>query len=239
MPPSRMLTRPTQIGVIALAIVGVVGIGAAVAKQIHPKALAANNLFSLVGQLKGTTGSMLENTQALDTEVNRVQTQLAQLDTQEQILNQQATTGQALALQLQRQVQLTGQGVDLMRQILIREHATATITGRVANLTSNITAGLSQNIRDASNLTDALNLTANTSTALNGQMDSLLAELARSEQDFRFFGQVNHLLPTLTQPLLGGGSVSGVPSTSGTPLVGSGSSSSPSNSLPVVGGLMP
>jgi len=241
MPTDLGFRRPTQLITAIVAVVCVAGLGVVAAKQVQPKTLAANNLFALVGQLKVTTASMVGDTESLQAQVNHVQTQLQQLDAQAQILRAQAQTGQALATQLQRQVSLTTEGVDFMKQILMREHQTATITAQVATLTSSLTAGIDANTRQAENLTGALERVAATSNVLSGQMDGLLAQLTRSEQDFRFFGQINHLLPTLTQPLLGNGTGSG----SGTVLPSngtsstSGSSGSPSGSLPIIGGLLP
>jgi hypothetical protein len=182
----------------AFAITGlVVACAAAIAAGaplVQKQLSAAPNIFSLVGSLHGTTAKILTNTRDLGAQVNQVESKLSDLTQQEQILNQQTATGQALASQLQTQVALTSHNLDLMRQILTVEQATTTVTNELPQKSSLLASQIGGSANVLNSLDSTLATTSTESNALNAQMDTLLSELQSSQQEFRVFGQVNQLL---------------------------------------------
>ena len=180
-------------GLVLAITAGVVAGAPLVQKQLS----AAPNIFSLVGSLHGTTSKILTNTRALNTQVNLVESKLSDLTQQEQILTQQIATGQALAGQLQTQVGLTSKNLDLMRKILTVEQATTSLTNQLPQKSTLIAAQIGNSAKVLTALDSTLVTTSQESSTLNSQMDTLLAELQSSEQEFRAFGQVNQLLAGL------------------------------------------
>lgn len=178
--------------------IGILAVIAGLAVSIPVKGLSgtlqSHNLFALIGNLGGTTGSMLRNTQALHKKVQYVEGELGQLNTEESILQQQMVTGSQLSQQLVRQETLTRTDVQLMQQILIRQGQSVNLTGQVATQASQLSTSVQQNVQQLTQLGGSLNTANQESATLNQQMSQLLYELDQATQEFRLFGQVNQLL---------------------------------------------
>lgn len=190
------LKPPTVVvGLILVILIGGTGIAELAASPPSlTHLLPKQNLFGIAAGLQTTTGSMLNNTKALQTKVDVVNQNLGQLSKQEQILNHQEQTGQQLATQLDKQQQLTQGGVQLMRGILSREKTTSTLTDNVSNRTTGLTSQVLQSETSLDHLSHAIAITNQQSVHLNSQMDALLAALDDSMQEFKAFGQVDKLL---------------------------------------------
>lgn len=156
--------------------------------------LQSHNLLALIGNLGGTTGSMLRNTQALHTKVQYVEGELGQLNTQESILRQQLVTGNQLRQQLATQETLTGTDVQLMQQILSRQQQSVSLTGQVAAQAKELSSSVSQNVQQLNYLAGSLQTASAESSTLNQQMSQLLYQLDEATLEFRLFGQVDNLL---------------------------------------------
>lgn len=158
------------------------------------KQLAKHNLFQLVGNLDVTTSQILQNTRQLDVQVNHVAGQLNELTTQEDILDQQQRTGQALSTQLSTQVVLTQRNVALMQQILTAEEHAGTAAMKVQRGSQTLASVIAHNNTVLSQLDSTLGTANSESNQLSAQMDSLLGALETSKQEFRLFGQVDQIL---------------------------------------------
>ncbi|MDQ0189613.1 hypothetical protein JI721_09020 [Alicyclobacillus cycloheptanicus] len=187
----------------SLRVVGGVVILAAIVAAVSavPKStwsgLAKGNIFALVGSLNGTVGQMLQHTHALDTQVQEAQSQLGQLEQEEAIVQKQAATGEQLKQTLQTQRQLTENGVNLMQQILTEETQLSHTTGQVADQTGQLTGVVAANANQLRGLLGALQTSNQESNELGNQLDSMLAQLNDSVQEFKLFGQVDNLLSSL------------------------------------------
>lgn len=169
---------------------------------VHPTLSLPNmkklNLFQLVGNMNQTTSKMLNNTEALHTQVSKVSQQLSQLQQQESILGQQLSTGKQLEAALSTQITRTQTDVNLMRDIYQKETISAQRTSLIAKRSAALTNSVAANNAELIKLQSALNLSVSESATMNHQMDILLAQLATSKQEFKFFGQVGNLLGSLT-----------------------------------------
>lgn len=201
-----MTTAISRLNRRVLVPVGVLALMAALSLTLPVKGLARNlqyNLFALIGDLGGTTGSMLKNTEILHNKVVFVQGELGQLKTQESVLKQQMVTGSQLSQQLSTQEKLTRTDVQLMQQILARQQQSVALTGQVATQASALSTSVTQNVQQLARLSGSLNTASIESNTLNQQMDQLLSQLDQATQEFRLFGQVDKLLSS-TSGLLPG-----------------------------------
>ncbi|OFW81464.1 MAG: hypothetical protein A2201_04605 [Alicyclobacillus sp. RIFOXYA1_FULL_53_8] len=193
-----MTTAISRLNRRVLVPVGVLALMAALSLTLPVKGLARNlqshNLFALIGDLGGTTGSMLKNTEILHNKVVFVQGELGQLKTQESVLKQQMVTGSQLSQQLSTQEKLTRTDVQLMQQILARQQQSVALTGQVATQASALSTSVTQNVQQLARLSGSLNTASIESNTLNQQMDQLLSQLDQATQEFRLFGQVDKLL---------------------------------------------
>lgn len=213
-----MTTEITRLNRHVLLPVGVLVLMTALSLTLPVKGLARNlqshNLFTLIGDLGGTTGSMLKNTEVLHNKVVFVQGELGQLKTQESVLKQQMVTGSQLSLQLSTQEKLTRIDVQLMQQILARQQQSVALTGQVATQASALSTSVTQNVQQLARLSGSLNTASIESNTLNQQMNQLLYQLDQATQEFRLFGQVDKLLSSTSGLLpgnpLGGSSLSSV-----------------------------
>lgn len=212
-----------RIGILAVLAVLLVGGGYTAVESTSRWTLPRNNLFSLIGNLNTTTSQVLSNTSALHKQVSGVANQLAELDTESNILQQQMQTSDDLAGQLNTQVQLTSNGVSLMRQILQRQIQTESLTSTLASKSSQLQGTVQQSADTLGELQGAMQGSLNQSVALHNQMAVLLNELSVSEDEFKFFGQVKKLLSapsSVLQQLLGGLSGSGAKPSGSNPATG-------------------
>lgn len=187
-------------GIVLCVILVAAGAGSLVSRG-QLAGLAKNNLFSLVGSLSGTTNQMLANTKALSNQVEQVQSKLGQLNQQNQILTEQTQTSNDLSAQLQTQISLTNNGISLMHQILQQEQDTKIVTNQLAGNSNQLAGQIRENSPVLQKLVGSLQVSAQESNTLYGQLDQLLAQLSDSEQEFRLFGQLNQLLPGLSNAL--------------------------------------
>ncbi|GMA62543.1 hypothetical protein NZD89_22460 [Alicyclobacillus fastidiosus] len=195
MQPERPFRPTFQKAFLAFCIVLCTCVVAISAIQLsHAKQLAKQNLFQLVGNLDVTTSQILHNTRQLDLQVSHVAGQLNELTTQEEILGQQQTTGQALSTQLSTQVVLTERNVALMQQILTAEEHAGTAAVSVQRGSQTLAGVIARNSVVLSQLDNTLGTTNSESNQLSAQMDNLLGALATSQQEFRLFGQVDQIL---------------------------------------------
>jgi hypothetical protein len=196
--PSQKM-RKLGVGVALVAVVAGLGVWSLPKAGFHIS--PSNNLFALIFNLGGTTNDMLQNTKSLHQQVQHVQSQLGQLNTESEILNQQLQTGQDLATQLKTQETLTQQGVSLMQQILGRQKTTEVLTAQVAHQANQLATTVGSSATALASLGGQLQTTLNESNTLNHQMDQLLGELSVSEDEFKFFGQVDKMLKGLLSGL--------------------------------------
>ncbi|GMA50048.1 hypothetical protein GCM10025857_14050 [Alicyclobacillus contaminans] len=189
----------------------------------------------MIGQLNTTTGKVLTNTGTLHQKVNNVAGQLQELNRQSAILQQQMQTGANLSGQLQTQTQLTAHGVDLMQQILQRQVKTEQLTSTMAAKSLQIQQVVGQSVSSLQALQTAIAGSLHQSQMLNQQMSGLQNELAVSQDEFKFFGQLDALLnqPVSKLQQLLSSLVGGASRASGS----SGTSSGLLGSLPTAGSL--
>lgn len=189
----------------ALLVTGLVGCAVVVvlcgAVVTHAKNLAKHNLFSLVGTLNQTTGTILQNTKALNQQVDTVENKLSQLSTQETIMQKQVQTGGELQSQLSTQIRLTTQNVNLMSQILQSEKTALTATNQVQHQSDALEGQIGENAAVLKGLLQTLGNINASSASLNDKMNGLMTELTSAKQEFRLFGQVNQLLGAPSSPL--------------------------------------
>ncbi|MCI0183772.1 MAG: hypothetical protein OWR52_01595 [Acidibacillus sp.] len=166
------------------------------------------NLFTLVGTLRGTTNQMLANTATLVSKVQTVEGQLGQLNEQNQVLQDQVQTNEQLAEQLTTQTNLTQHGIALMQEILGHEKEAQGIAATVASQSDQLAVTLGENTQSLQQLVGDLQISNGQSVQLYGKLGELLSQLAEAKQEFRLFGQLNQLLPSITHSIGGIGSVS-------------------------------
>ncbi|GAX90292.1 hypothetical protein [Effusibacillus lacus] len=189
---------------LTAGLLGMAGLTLSLSSEALAKKMESQNIFQLLGELGGTTGQILSNTQTLKKQVEQVQTQLGQLKQQEVILQKQVQTGQNLQQELVRQEELTQTGVSLMEEILVREKVTAHVTGQVRGQVLTLTEEVMKNASTLEQLVGVLGATNDQTQKLNGQLDILLAELRKSQDSFRFTGRLKDLkLPVLGDTLPG------------------------------------
>jgi ABC-type transporter Mla subunit MlaD len=223
-----MRDRRVLIGLLAV-------LGVSTVLTAAPKALAgaranlmSHNLFALIDEMSGTTSQLMENTNALHQQITQVEGQLGQLYAQDQIVSKQLQTTQQLAQALSTQEDLTQNGVSLMQQIMTREQKSVALTHQVADQAIQMTGTVQQNVGTLQQLLAALSLSNQESAAMNGKMDALLSELSNSENNFKFFGQLNNLLSKLHVHLPSIPSLPSLPVLGGKGTGGSGPSNHPS-----------
>ncbi|MBL0385284.1 hypothetical protein JJB07_01380 [Tumebacillus sp. ITR2] len=178
------------LALLGAAVLGIGGLTALIAQA----PTTSPNLITMLQDLGGTTSDMLANTESLQGEVSQVQTKLGQLNAQEAILQQQEKTGADLQAKLAEQEQLTSNGVALMEQILQREQTSVDSTTALAQQAQAMNGDVEANAATLTELATALNTANNESNKLNGQMDALLLELAKSKDSFKLFGTVFDIL---------------------------------------------
>lgn len=192
--------KPTTLVTGLVLVIVVLGVGVAELAGSPPKLgtlLPKPNLFGIAAGMQTTTGSMLQNTKALQDKVGVVNQDLSQLAKQESILNQQQQTGKQLTEQLTRQQELTQGGVNLMKNILSKEKTTEQKTGTVSHQTAGLSSQVLGSESSLGQLAGAITTTNQESIHLNSQMDALLSALNTSMDEFKLFGQVDQLLPSL------------------------------------------
>lgn len=161
------------------------------------KDAAQKNLITLVHQLDGTTGQIVNRSADLKSRVGLVDQRLSLLPTQVEILQEQTNTGQQLSAALNTQQQLTQHGVQLMQQILSKERTNDQLTEHLSLASGSMIGTLTQNANSLQQLLGALQTATNGSAELNQQLNTLLAALQQSLTEFRLFGQLHTLLSQL------------------------------------------
>ncbi len=195
-------TVRTKVGILAAVAVLATG-GLYAVQQTSASTTQGQNLISLIASMNSTTREVLANTASLHHQVQTVADQLEQLNRQSDLLNQQAETGENLANQLKTQVQLTDNGVTLMRHILERQKVTADKTREIAIRSGQLQDSVAASAAELNRLQAAAGSSLDGSLSLQQKLNALLAEMAVSEDEFKAFGQLKSLLrnlPTLPLP---------------------------------------
>ena len=155
-----------------------------------------NNPVTLTGSMLQQTSQMLAGTKKLASQVEHVNQQMGQVNQEAGVVQRQLHYGQVLQQGLALQQQLTARSVYLMQQILNQQQETVRLTRNVVTQTGQLAPGLTANAATLQNMGQLLEHTQLSSNQLNSQLDLLLVALNESLQDFRAFGQAQHLLAT-------------------------------------------
>jgi uncharacterized phage infection (PIP) family protein YhgE len=140
--------------------------------------------------LVSVTRAILGETKQLQARVTDVQTNLKELGQQERLLSDQAQQMNLVLAQLKQQQSLASDSTKLLTQILQTEQQTATITARASQASSASTKTVAANARVVEQLATATGRIQQGSERINGQLDSMLGEMADSADNFAVIGRL-------------------------------------------------
>lgn len=178
--------------------------------SVPTPSLRTKNIFHLTFLLGTTTNQMVKNTANLSDNVDQVKAKLGQLNNQETILREQAATSRNLNRALNTQVELTSHGVNLMKQILTNERASAVDAQVVAIQTTQLTNIVGTNTGTLSRVVGSLGISETNSQTLSRELDDLITQLNASLDEFKVFGQLHGIISGLTKGTGLSGITSGV-----------------------------
>lgn len=141
-----------------------------------------------------TTREILKETEGLQAGVGQVQTNLAKVKQQDELLARQQQLMQATVVELRRQEQLAGGAKVLLTSTLDKERTTADLTARAAAAAANSMANVNANAAELNQLASVTARVQDGSETIDGQMDSLLDEMDQSAENFKVVPRIKEAI---------------------------------------------
>lgn len=167
------------------ALVALVVIAAGV-RWLAPLAALPASMKTMVA----TTHDILAETEAMQTEVGRVQAGLSGLQQQEALLDRQAKLMAELLGQLSTQERLAGEARGLLTDILATEKTTVALTGQADQKGAATRQTVAASSAQLARLSAAAGSIQQGSSTVNGQMDTLLSRMGDTQAEFAPVGRL-------------------------------------------------
>lgn len=148
------------------------------------------NLIPMTSDMVAATRAILVETRELQSSVAKVKTNLQALERQEQLLTEQEELTRSIVAELRRQERLEGQATDSLQQILAAERTTVELTQQADRAGRVTLEGLNANAAQLRRLSAATGAIAESSWALDGQLDRLVVQLETSTENFALVDRV-------------------------------------------------
>ncbi len=159
--------------------------------------LAQYNIFGLTSDLEDRTAGMLKDSKKLEREVAKAEEALEGLKRQNQLLSEQIHTNENIQRELDHQLAGNVNARELMKEILKREKQTAQLTEQTANRADQVKEQMVATVGQLGIVAENTGEVANTTAKMNQSMDTLLAELDASVNNFRLLASIKGGIETV------------------------------------------
>jgi hypothetical protein len=145
------------------------------------------------------TGEILTETEKLQSGVGQVQSNLAKVKRQDELLAEQGQLMQGAIAELRQQQALAGRSKGLLADTLAKERTTAALTASAAQAAAASMGTVSANAAELDRLGANTTRIKQSSAVIDGEMDQLLDQMSQSADNFAVVGRIKEAIARAMQ----------------------------------------